>query len=84
MPIPAGNAVDMTGAVAAALVVAEEPAQLRTPIGPSAILMAGMPRRALEWLSIQPAPLSISALSRGVMRPRRSATRGSTGSFGFL
>src|SRR5689334_25343864 len=60
--IPAGNDVARPFA-ALVLVEAEEPAQLRTPIGPSAILIAGMPRRALGWLSIQPEPASIAARS---------------------
>ena len=81
MPMLAGKAVVSTGA---ALVTAEEPVQLRTPIGPSAILIAGMPRRSMGELSIQPEPASMRAFSAAVMRPRRSSTRFSTGSCGFL
>src|SRR5689334_19687127 len=84
MAMPAGNAVDVTGFVLVELVMADEPVQFRTPIGPSAILIAGIPRRATGLLSIQPLPLSISAFSSGVMRLSRSSTRCSTGALEFL
>src|SRR6266700_6844154 len=66
------------------LVIAELPAQERTPVGPSAILIAGIPNRAIGADSIHPEPESIVAFSSSVMRLNRSATRFSTGSAAFL
>ena len=78
-----GGGEDLQG-VLAALVMAELPYQDRTPMGPSAILMAGMPRRSMGLDSIQPEPASMEAFSSRVMRPRRSLTRSSTAVEGFL
>src|SRR5579863_9536039 len=77
---PEGNEVvsTLTGFVEE-LVIAELPVQERTPIGPSAILIAGMPRRGMGADSIQPEPESMVAFSSRVMRLRRSCTRWSTG-----
>ena len=43
--------------------MAELPAHERTPMGPSAILMDGIPRRSLGADSIQPEPESMAAFS---------------------
>jgi len=64
-------------------VTAELPIHERTPIGPSAILMAGIPRRGMGVDSIHPEPASMEAFSCGVMRESRSATRCSMGSATF-
>ena len=79
----AGKAVLVTRSAFEPLVTAELPCHDRTPMGPSAILMAGMPRRALGWLSIHPEPASMTAFSSVVMRCNRSATRASTASLGL-
>src|SRR5580704_16525211 len=84
MATPEGNDVDRTLGVLAALVTAELPYHARTPIGPSAILMAGMPRRSMGIDSIQPEPASMDAFSSSVMRPSRSFTRSSNGVCEFL
>ena len=65
-------------------VIAELPAQERTPSGPSAILIAGIPSRGIGVDSIQPEPASIDAFSSSVMRFSRSATRLSAGRRAFL
>ena len=76
MATPEGNDVvsTFTGALAA-LVIAELPAHDRTPMGPSAILIAGIPSRSMGADSIQPDPESMVAFSSRVMRFSRSATR---------
>src|SRR5580704_17934246 len=84
MATPEGNDVDRTLGVLAALVTAELPYHARTPRGPSAILMAGIPSRSIGMDSIQPEPASIDAFSSNVMRPTRSFTRSSTGRVAFL
>src|ERR1700679_3040840 len=85
MAMPEGNAVESTfTGFAAAFVTAELPAHDRTPNGPSAILIAGIPSRSIGMDSIQPDPASIEAFSSSVMRLSRSATRCSTGVAGFL
>src|SRR5579863_7178323 len=84
MATPEGNDVDRTLGVLAALVTAELPYHARTPRGPSAILMAGMPSRSMGMDSIHPEPASMEAFSSSVMRPSRSVTRCSTGVLGFL
>ncbi len=60
----------LTGALVAE-VMAELPSQERTPRGPSAILMAGMPRRATGMDSIHPEPASMEISSSRVMRESR-------------
>ena len=84
MATPEGNEVEVIFGSLAALVIAELPIQERTPMGPSAILMAGMPRRSIGADSIQPEPASMVAFSSSVMRLSRSATRWSTGNDAFL
>ena len=78
--MPEGNAVVSTFiGLVEELVIAELPIHERTPIGPSAILIAGMPSRSIGADSIQPDPDSIVAFSSSVMRLSRSATRWSSG-----
>jgi hypothetical protein len=66
------------------LVTAEEPVQFLIPIGPSAILIAGIPSLGMGVLSIQPDPLNIAAFSSSVIRPSRSDTLCFTANLGFL
>src|ERR1700677_1668573 len=70
--IPAGKAVLLKRWAGDALVIAELPRQDLIPIGPSAILIGGIPSRGMAALSIHPAPLNMLALSSSVMRLRRS------------
>ena len=85
MATPEGNEVDCTfSGEPGRPVIAELPAQERTPSGPSAILIAGIPRRGIGVDSIQPEPASIDAFSSRVIRFSRSATRLSTGRRAFL
>ena len=82
---PDGNAVATTvGSAADSSVLSSRECQLRTPSGPSLILMAGIPRRSLGTVSIQLRPDSMAAFSSALMRPSRSWTRCSTGTDGFL
>src|SRR3954463_13363261 len=84
MVTPEGKEVEVIFGAVAELVIAELPIQERTPIGPSAILIPGIPRRGMEADSIQPEPASMVAFSSSVMRWSRSATRWSTGREEFL
>jgi hypothetical protein len=68
----------------AEFVMAELPAHERTPIGPSAILIAGIPSRSIGADSIHPDPESMVAFSSKVMLLSRSETRFSTGRDVFL
>src|ERR1700759_130469 len=82
---PDGNDVVSTlTAFADELVIAELPAQERTPMGPSAIFIEGMPRRWIAADSIQPEPASMVAFSLSVIRFSKSCTRWSIWSAVFL
>src|SRR3569833_2236767 len=72
---PEGKDVEVIFGAEAEFVIAELPIHERTPRGPSAILIARIPRRGIEADSIQPEPASIVAFSSRVLRLSRSATR---------
>jgi hypothetical protein len=83
--MPAGNAVLLkVWTWPSTLVTADEPVQRRMPMGPSAILICGMPRRGTPVLSIQPEPASMATFSSSVMRDNASATLCATGRLAFL
>ena len=85
MATPEGNDVDCTfSGEPGSPVIEELPAHERTPRGPSAILIAGIPKRGIGIDSIHPEPATIDAFSSIVMRLSRSAARFSAERLAFL